>query len=142
MPRDLSDIEFRDHPSGLDWAAMKADLTADDFDNGRTPEQLARSFEVSYAVVYALDGPRCVAMARILADGVCNAYLLDVWTLSSHRRRGIASEMVRRLLERVPGHHVALSTEHASKLYTSLGFEEERQLGMSTVVGKWLESEA
>ena len=142
MPADLTGIEFRSDPLGLNWVEMKADLAADDFDNGRSPEQLARSFEVSYSVSYALDGARCVGMARILADGVCNAYLLDVWTLSSHRNRGIASEMVRRLIRTVPGHHVALFTEHASEMYRRLGFDAERQVGMSVVVGEWLKNEA
>ena len=140
MPANLAGITFRSEATGLDWAQMKADLAADDFDNGRTVEQLRRSFEVSYAASYALDGDRCVGMARLLADGVCNAYLIDVWTLSSHRRRGIASEMIRGLIETVPGHHVLLVTERASDLYTSLGFAPEPQTAMSTVVGTWLAS--
>jgi ribosomal protein S18 acetylase RimI-like enzyme len=42
-------------------------------------------------------------MARLLSDGVCSAYLVDVWTSSRYRRRGIASEMIRFLLDEVPG---------------------------------------
>jgi ribosomal protein S18 acetylase RimI-like enzyme len=131
-------IEFRDSPGDLDWTALKRDLKADHFDNGRSPEQLAGSFENSFATVYAFDGTRCVGTARLLSDGVCNAYLVDVWTLSSHRRQRIASEMVQRLLDLVPGQHVALFTEHHPELYESLGFEEER-IGMSKVVGTWLD---
>ena len=33
-------------------------------------------------------------MARLLSDGVCNAYLVDVWTMSVYRRQGIASRMI------------------------------------------------
>jgi GNAT superfamily N-acetyltransferase len=88
---------------GIDWAQAKADLAADDFDNGRTPEALRRSFEQSEHVVFARDGERVVGMARLLSDGVCNAYLLDVWTASAYRRRGIGSAMIDRLLECVPG---------------------------------------
>jgi GNAT superfamily N-acetyltransferase len=95
---------------GIDWAQAKADLAADDFDNGRTPEALRRSFEQSEHVAFARDGVRVVGMARLLSDGVCNAYLLDVWTASPYRRRGIGSAMVRRLLERLPGQHVGLQT--------------------------------
>jgi predicted GNAT family acetyltransferase len=141
MPTNLDGIKFRDSSAGLDWAAMKADLAADDFDNGRTPQQLSRSFENSYAVSYAMDGDHCVGMARLLADGVCNAYLVDVWTLTAYRRRGIASEMVRRLLATVPGHHVALFTEHAPQVYRALGFDEEH-IGMSMVVGEWLKPDS
>ena len=39
-----------------------------------------------------------VGMARLLSDGVCNAYLLDVWTMSAYRRHGIGTAMVRQLI--------------------------------------------
>ena len=80
-------------------------------------------------------------MARLLSDGVCNAYLVDVWTASAHRRRGIASAMIRRLLEQVPGQHVGLQTESAQELYASLGFKEQPEF-WSIVVGAWLDNEA
>ncbi|MGH2806671.1 MAG: GNAT family N-acetyltransferase [Actinomycetota bacterium] len=130
-------VEFRDTPDGLDWAELKRDLAADHFDNGRSPEQLRDSFANSFASVYAFDGRRCVGTARLLSDGICNAYLIDVWALSSHRRHGIATRMIERLLEQVPGQHVALFTEHHPELYERLSFEEER-IGMSKVVGTWL----
>jgi GNAT superfamily N-acetyltransferase len=82
-------------------------------------------------------GAEVISTARLLADGVCNAWLVDVWTSSAHRRQGIGSAIVRRLLERVPGHHVALFTEEQAAFYRRLGFEEERA-GMSLVVGSWL----
>jgi predicted GNAT family acetyltransferase len=123
--------------TGVDWATVKEDLARDRFDNGRTPEELARSFAASAHVSIAWADGRVVGTARVLADGVCNAYLVDVWTAGTHRRRGIASAMVADLLGRVPGHHVALFTEHAESLYARLGFEVE-EIGMSTVVGAWL----
>jgi predicted GNAT family acetyltransferase len=118
---------------------MKRDLAADEFDNGRSPEQLETSFANSHAVVLAVESDRCVGTARLLSDGVCNAFLVDVWTLTSHRRRGIAAQMIENLLARVPGQHVSLFTENHPELYEKLGFEEER-VGMSKVVGTWLES--
>ncbi len=80
-------------------------------------------------------------MARLLSDGVCNAYLVDVWTMSAYRRQGIASAMIRRLLDEVPGQHVGLVTDSAQALYTSLGFEPETEF-FSTVVGSWLDNDA
>jgi hypothetical protein len=68
---------------GIDWAQAKADLAADDFDNGRSAEALRRSFEQSQHVAIARDGDHVVGMARLLSDGVCNAYVVDVWTQSS-----------------------------------------------------------
>src|SRR5207249_1213222 len=102
---------------GIDWEQAKTDLAADDFDNGRTPDALRRSFHQSQHVAFARDGDRLVGMARLLSDGVCNAYLVDVWTASAYRRRGIASAMMRHLLESVPGQHVGLQTNDAQALY-------------------------
>jgi ribosomal protein S18 acetylase RimI-like enzyme len=126
---------------GIDWGQAKADLAADDFDNGRSAEALRRSFAQSQHVVFARDGGRVVGMARLLSDGVCNAYLVDVWTASSHRRRGIASAMVEHLIEQVPGQHVGLQTDDAQALYQSLGFTPQPEF-WSRVSGSWLDNEA
>jgi GNAT superfamily N-acetyltransferase len=127
--------------TSVDWAAMKALVAEDDFDNGRTPEQLRRSFQNSYAACVALaaDG-RPVGTARVLSDGVCNAYLVDVWTYTPYRRRGVAREMIERLLARLPGQHVYTFTDDVPGFYKKLGFAE-RPTGLERVVGKWLESE-
>ena len=84
---------------GIDWGQAKADLAADSFDNGRSPAALEASFRQSQHVAFARDGERVVGMARLLSDGVCNAYLVDVWTMSAYRRQGIASAMVRLLVD-------------------------------------------
>jgi predicted GNAT family acetyltransferase len=126
---------------GIDWTQAKADLVADDFDNGRTAEALRRSFEQSRHVAFARDGDRVVGMARLLSDGVCNAYLVDVWTMSSYRRRGIASSMIRLLMDQVPGQHIGLQTDDAQPLYAALGFRPQPEF-WSLVVGTWLDNEA
>ena len=125
----------------IDWEQAKADLAADAFDNGRSPEALRRSFERSQHVAFAHDGERVVGMARLLSDGVCNAYLVDVWTASTHRRRGIASALIRMLLDEVPGQHVGLQTSDAQELYVSLGFAPQPEF-WSQVVGSWLDNDA
>jgi GNAT superfamily N-acetyltransferase len=125
----------------VDWAQAKADLAADDFDNGRTPAALRRSFENSQHVVLAWAGDRVVGMARLLSDGVCNALLVDVWTASSWRRQGIGSAMVRRLVDAVPGQHVGWQTNDAIDFYASLGARLQPQF-MSIVSGRWLDNEA
>jgi GNAT superfamily N-acetyltransferase len=126
--------------AGIDWAQLKADLAADAFDNGRSPEALRRSFEQSQHVAVARDGDRVVGTGRLLSDGVCNAYLIDVWTATPYRRRGVATRMVEALLGRVPGQHVILQTDHARALYEALGFAPEPDF-MSRLVGRWLEND-
>ena len=134
-------IRFDPSLQDIDWERAKADLAADTFDNGRSAEALQRSFENSEHVVFARDGDHVVGMARLLSDGVCNAYLLDVWTLSSYRRQGLASAMIRHLIEKVPGQHIGLQTDDATDLYRSLGFTPQPEF-MSLVVGDWLDNEA
>jgi ribosomal protein S18 acetylase RimI-like enzyme len=126
---------------GIDWVEAKADLAADNWDNGRSPEALRRSFHESQHVAFARDGDRVVGMARLLSDGVSNAYLVDVWTASAYRRQGIASSVVRLLLDAVPGQEVGLQTDEAQQFYESLGFEPQPEF-WSCVVGTWLHNDA
>jgi len=132
-----AEVTYTTTTHGVEWSALKATLAADDFDNGRSPAQLQRSFERSHGVVFAWVGGQVVGTARLLSDGVCNAYLVDVWTLTAHRRRGIGSQMVTTLLAMVPGQHVCLFTTDQPAFYRRLGLAEET-IGMSTVVGEWL----
>jgi ribosomal protein S18 acetylase RimI-like enzyme len=131
-------IEYRDDLRSIDWEALKASLAGDQFDNGRTPGQLRESFENSFGVCIAWFEEQVVGTARVLSDGVCNAYLVDVWTSSALRRRGIAREMIERLSRRLSGQHVYLQAdEDVVEIYRRLGFSEQ-PVGMSRVVGKWL----
>lgn len=137
MGQSRSGVILDDRTDRVDWTSAKRLLGDDEFDNGRSADALRRSFDNSQHVVFAWSGDQIVGMARLLSDGVCNAYLLDVWTSSKHRRHGIGSRMVRHLLELVPGQHVGLQTDDALAFYGSLGFGEQ-PVFLSTVVGHWL----
>ena len=131
----MFDITYTTTTDGVDWEALKVDLLADDFDNGRTPDELRRSFENSAVVVFARDGSRIVGKARALSDGVCNAYVVDVWTHSDYRRRGIASRLMRLLEEQLDGQHIYLFTDDAEGFYHTLGYRRQG-VGMRVVVGR------
>ena len=133
----MTEIVFSASIDGVDWAALKAALAADRFDNGRTPDEYQRSHENSHAVIFGRFDGEFVANGRILSDGVCNAYLVDIWTASPHRRRGVGREVVKRLVATVPGQHVALFTEDMQAFYETLGFRPQHG-GMSQVIGSWL----
>lgn len=135
----MAEIEYCGELAGVDWVALKDALVADDFDNHRSPDQYRRSHENSHAVVFGRCDGRFVANGRILSDGVCNAYLVDIWTHSAFRRRGIGREVVTGLLATVPGQHVGLFTDEAASFYRALGFGPQAG-GMSMVVGSWLVS--
>lgn len=133
----METIYYRMDLNGVDWETMKRILLADDFDNGRSPEQLRVSFENSYAACIAYAGSEIIGTARVLSDGVCNAYIVDVWTLSAYRHLGIAREMIRRLTKKLEGQHVYLFTDDAVDFYERIGFHR-RGVGMEKVVGTWL----
>jgi predicted GNAT family acetyltransferase len=122
---------------GVDWAKLTTDLEADDFSNGRTPDELRRSFENSAVVVFARDGERVIGKARALSDDVCNAYVVDVWTHSDYRRRGIATRMMELLADELEGQHIYLFTDDQEAFYKGLGYRRQG-IGMGMVVGRWL----
>ena len=135
----MNSVRYTTDLSRVDWSEMKAAVAADDFDNGRTPEQLKRSFEASHvACVAYLDGAM-VGTARALSDGVSNAYVVDVWTRSDVRRRGIARSMLGILESRLSGQHVYLFSDDMADVYRACGYRE-RAVGLEKVVGTWLQS--
>jgi predicted GNAT family acetyltransferase len=137
----MPEITYKTGLDNVDWAEMKTTLRQDAFDNGRSPEQLRISFENSYAACVAYDNNQIIGTARVLSDDVCNAYLVDVWTLSTYRRQGIATTMIQKLLHRLKGQHVYLFTDDVPELYTKVGFVEQ-PIGMGQVIGTWLVNES
>lgn len=136
----MSEITYKTELDNVDWAEMKTTLCQDAFGNGRSPEQLKASFENSYVACIAYADSRIIGTARVLSDGICNAYLVDVWTLSAYRRQGIATMMMQKLLSRLKGQHVYLFTDDIPELYSKLGFVEQ-PIGMGQVIGTWLVNE-
>ncbi len=133
----MGEITYHRSCEGIDWKAFRATLMADNFHNGRTAEEYERSARNSQANCFAFDDRRIVGNARMLSDGVCNAYIVDVWTHTEYRRKGIASTMMRLLLQDLGGQHVCLLTDDHHQFYESLGFEEQ-PVAMSQVIGTWL----
>jgi predicted GNAT family acetyltransferase len=133
-------IKYKMDCANVDWVQMKEILVEDNFDNQRTPEQYRISFENSYAVVVAYDGNNIIGTARVLSDGVCNAYIVDVWTYSPYRKYGIATNMMSMLINKLQGQHIYLFTDDAIDFYVKIGFQEQGT-GLGKVVGKWLQNE-
>jgi ribosomal protein S18 acetylase RimI-like enzyme len=133
----MDDVELRTDCEGVDWAALKRVLGKDDFDNGRTPAQLERSFRASASVVIARVGSEVVGTVRALSDGVCNAYVVDLWTHSAWRRRGIGRHMLERLVAPLDGQHVYLFTDDREDFYAACGYVR-RGIGFERVIGTWL----
>jgi GNAT superfamily N-acetyltransferase len=133
-------IELRANLEGVDWEALRQDLIADDFHNGRTTAQLRLSFENSAFVAMGFDGARCIANGRALSDHVGNALIVDVWTQSAYRKRGIGTRIVTMLVEAMPGQHIYLQSDDAVPFYEALGFSRQPE-GLSRISGTYLRNE-
>jgi ribosomal protein S18 acetylase RimI-like enzyme len=133
-------VTYSTRHDGINWSELKAALAADHFDNGRSALQMERSFRASFRCVYALDGAQVVGTARALSDGVCNAYIVDMWTHSTHRRRGIGRHMLDVLCELLAGQHVYLFTDDQEGFYAACGFAP-RGVGLEKIVGHWLQND-
>ena len=133
----MQKIIYKTNLTDVDWIEMKKTLHEDAFDNGRSPEQLKKSFENSYASCITYANNHIIGTARVLSDGVCNAYIVDVWTLTAYRRQGIARQMMQILLDNLKGQHVYLFTDDNLNFYQKLGFTEQ-PVGMGQVIGRWL----
>lgn len=134
-------IVYRHDPEVINFHALREDLILDQFHNGRTPAELETSFANSFVSVFALDTSesedRCIGTARALSDGICNTYVVDVWTQTTYREQGIATRMMEMIIERVPGQHVYLQTDDAQAFYGKLGFQPQPE-GMFLISGNWL----
>ena len=133
-------IRYKRDLNGVNWDAMREVLIANNFDNGRSPAQYARSFANSAVTCIVYDGDQIVGTARALSDGISNAYVVDVWTLSTYRRQGIAARMMAELTDDLPGQHVFLFTDEALNFYMNLGFRRQG-IGLSKVIGRWLDNQ-
>jgi GNAT superfamily N-acetyltransferase len=92
---------------------------------GRSRETIARLVRESTHVIGAYQGDEQVGFARVVTDGTSFAWLGDVFVLEAHRRRGLATELVREAVEH-PDHRELywyLNTRDAHALYAKFGFE-------------------
>ena len=134
----MAEITYRLDCEGVDWVAMKAAVTADNFDNGRSPAQLEASFRNSAVPVIAYADDRIIGTARALSDGVCNAYVVDVWTDSAYRNQGAGADNAQPDVRKIARPACFLWTDDAQEFYKKVGFRQRDCAGFETVVGKWL----
>jgi ribosomal protein S18 acetylase RimI-like enzyme len=112
-----------DHDVDLDQLATLF-VTVGWQDRAADRARLHAMLEGSRFVVSAWDGPLLVGFARAISDGVFNAYLSTVAVLPEYRRRGIASALLRMLLEGKDGLTFALhARREIHPLYVGCGFQ-------------------
>lgn len=116
--------EISTDPSRLDVDAIHAFLSQSYWSPGIPRAKVARAIENSLCFG-AFWGGQQVGFARVVTDKTTFAYLCDVYVLEAHRGRGLAQQ----LMDRVVAHpdlqglrRMMLATRDAHALYAKYGF--------------------
>jgi ribosomal protein S18 acetylase RimI-like enzyme len=124
MGPTMPDYEFSFDPARIDVDAAHAYLSHSYWAAGIPIAVLRKAIENSLCIAVHAAGAQ-VGFARVATDRATFAYLADVYVLEAHRGRGLARELVSRLL----GHpdlqglrRLMLVTRDAQGLYEKLGF--------------------
>ena len=90
--------------------------------------QIEAIIQNSFCFLTAWEGDTLVGMGRAISDRVSDAYLQDIYVLESHRKQGIASEIVKRLItfcnEREVFWIALISAPGSLGVYKHLGFSQ------------------
>lgn len=116
-----------DRPERIDSEAVWLFLsTRAEWHRWRTRAQVQRQIETAWRVVGVYDDAtgEQVGFARAVSDGVCDAYLADVYVLEKDRGHGLGKALINRMVEAGPGAHLrwTLFTDDAHGLYEQYGF--------------------
>ena len=71
-------------------------------------DRLAKSLAGTWYAVSAYDVDHPVGVGRIVSDGVIHALIADLIVLPAYQRRGIGSEILRRLLDQCRAHEIQM----------------------------------
>jgi ribosomal protein S18 acetylase RimI-like enzyme len=89
-------------------------------------EQILKTMEQCFYVLYAYDEDRIVGTGRVVSDGVINAYICGLGIDPNYRNKGFGTEITKRLVEycRIFNLHIQLCCiEEKVTFYQNLGFE-------------------
>lgn len=88
--------------------------------------QLSKAMEQSWHVIYAYDGDKLVGTGRVISDGVTNAYLCGLGVMMEYRKKGIGTEISKRLVEHCRNYNLHIQffcEERLVPYYRNQGFE-------------------
>ena len=116
-----------DDPARVDVDAAWAFLSTEAYwGRWRTRDVLAAQIASAWRVVgsYTEERGDMVGFGRAFSDGAATAYLADVYVLADHRGRGLATALLKLMIEDGPGvdFRWMLHTSDAHGLYAKAGF--------------------
>lgn len=91
------------------------------------PELVAKIVSGSHCFLLVQQRADIVGMGRAISDGVSDAYIQDVTVKAEYRKRGIGSQIVQRLVERLNAEGLnwvgLIAENNAYEFYEPLGFQ-------------------
>lgn len=126
--RDETYFEVDDDPVRIDHDVVWTYLSTEAYWNRwRNRVDVERQLRESWRVVgvYEMPGNALVGFARAFSDGVSDAYLGDVFILTSHQGKGLSKLLMKAMIDDGPGSTLRwfLVTSDAHGLYSQFGFE-------------------
>lgn len=99
------------------------------WDEGSYDYLMEEIIEGSHCFIIAVDGEKIVGIARAISDHASDAYIQDVAVTAKYQRRGIAKQMLTRIIGRLNRDGIIwIATVSANKetapVYQSVGFAE------------------
>jgi len=105
-----------------------------------TPELAGRLIAGSHCFIICASGSEVVGMGRALSDGVYDAYIQDVFVKPGFRKRGIAQEITRRIIDKLQQDGMKwiglIATPEAKEMYSKMGFQEIGRTAMILKTGE------
>ncbi|WP_026424250.1 GNAT family N-acetyltransferase [Actinokineospora inagensis] len=123
----MSEYELDDDPTRIDVDAVWSYLSTEAYwGRWRTRADVETQLASAWRVVgaYHRSTGAQVGFARAVSDGISQAYLADVYVLTSARGNGLGKALVRTMVDDGPGARFRwmLHTSDAHGLYASFGF--------------------
>jgi GNAT superfamily N-acetyltransferase len=94
-------IEYRSSAEGIEPAQLRGFFVG--WPTPPSPERHAELLRSSHAVELALEDGRVIGFVTAVSDGVLSAYVPLLEVLPEWQGRGIGTELMRRLLDRLRG---------------------------------------
>jgi ribosomal protein S18 acetylase RimI-like enzyme len=101
-------------------------------------DKMKRAFENSLLVLSAWKDDELLGLVRVIGDGETILYIQDLLVKPSAKRQGIASMLVKSVIDKYPGvrQKVLITDDNveSTSFYQSIGFKESTKLNIKAFV--------
>ena len=94
------------------------------------PAHVRRIIDGSHFFIVVIEDGHIIGMGRAISDRASDAYIQDVTVLSTHRKKGFGSQIVKRLVDRLETAGLMwiglIAEKNTSRFYERIGFQKMR----------------